>query len=78
MGNILHGLDGALSIRRAAKPVAAAPVEPASPVASAVHAFDPAEHTVTEVLAYLEQQPADADRVIALERDGKARKSIIG
>jgi hypothetical protein len=40
--------------------------------------FDPAEHTVPEVLDHLEQHPDDADRVLGLERDGKARAGVLG
>jgi hypothetical protein len=39
--------------------------------------FDPGEHSVADVQAYLEQHPEDADRVLAAERDGKNRKSIM-
>lgn len=40
--------------------------------------FDPSEHSVEEVLAYLDHVDRDvADRVIAAERDGKARKTIL-
>lgn len=41
--------------------------------------FNPAEHSVEEVAAYLaEADEAEQDRVRALELDGKARKSIVG
>lgn len=40
--------------------------------------FEPSEHSVEEVLAYLDHVDRDvADRVIAAERDGKARKTIL-
>jgi hypothetical protein len=47
-------------------------------------AFDPSKHDAPEVLAYLDALSADDydavaefDRVIAAERDGKARKTIL-
>jgi hypothetical protein len=40
--------------------------------------FDPSAHTVAEVNDYLDANPDDADRVLAAERDGKARVSIVG
>lgn len=41
--------------------------------------FDPAEHDVKGVLAYLEgTPPAEYDRVIAAEEDGLARKGVLG
>jgi hypothetical protein len=40
--------------------------------------FDPADHTVDEVKAYLESADDDeVDRVLALEADGKARKGLL-
>ncbi|MFE0036831.1 hypothetical protein [Streptomyces sp. NPDC059015] len=53
------------------------PVTPAEP-------FDPSEHDAPEVLAYLDSlgtddsdAVAERERVIAAERDGKARKTIL-
>ena len=41
--------------------------------------FDPGEATVDQVLGYLASaDPDEQARVITLEREGKARKSIIG
>lgn len=40
--------------------------------------FHPADHNVDEVLAYIEEHPEDATRVIAEEKAGKARTSIVG
>lgn len=41
--------------------------------------FDPSEHTVAEVTAYLDYAtPEERDRVIAAEQDGKARAGIVG
>ncbi|MEO6571024.1 MAG: hypothetical protein ABIO83_05705 [Ilumatobacteraceae bacterium] len=39
-------------------------------------AFNPDDHTVEEVQAYLDDHPDDADRVLAAEADGKGRKSL--
>jgi len=55
-----------------------APAEPAPAVASAPAVFDPAEHNVVDVLAYL----ADADederaRVLAAEAAGESRATIL-
>lgn len=40
--------------------------------------FDPAEHTVPDVLAYIEAHPEQADAVVAAERGGQHRKGIVG
>jgi hypothetical protein len=51
------------------------PAEEAAPAAD----FDPSRHTVDEVSAYLSQaDEAEKERVLAAERAGKARKSIVG
>ncbi|MGW3572182.1 hypothetical protein ACWDSL_51470 [Streptomyces sp. NPDC000941] len=40
--------------------------------------FDPAKHSVKEVLAYLDTaDPDEAERVIAAEQAGEARKTIL-
>jgi hypothetical protein len=40
--------------------------------------FDPSEHSVDEVLAYLDAASLDeAERVVQAESDGKARKGIL-
>ncbi len=39
--------------------------------------FDPSEHTVAQVLAYLADNPEDQERVVALEEQGKNRKMIV-
>lgn len=42
------------------------------------HQFDPAEHTVTEVLDHLAQvDPTEHARIIAAETAGQARKGIV-
>jgi hypothetical protein len=40
-------------------------------------AFDPADHTINEVLAYLEDHPDDLEAVIAAEGQGKARSTLL-
>lgn len=40
--------------------------------------FDPAEHTVAEVQAYLSEHPDQTEYVLERERAGKARTSLIG
>jgi len=63
-----------------ARPVAPAPVAPIAAImapASDSGTFDPGEWPVAEVLAYLDANPDDAARVLALESDGKGRKSIL-
>jgi hypothetical protein len=40
--------------------------------------FDPREHTVAEVTAYLQQNPGDAGRVFGLEEKGAKRAGILG
>jgi hypothetical protein len=59
-----------LSRREAEDPVAAA--------ADADTTFHPGDHGIPEVLAHLEENPVDAERVLAEERAGKARKGILG
>jgi hypothetical protein len=47
-----------------------------------VTAFDPGDHTVKDVLAYIEQyqtdSPGEVQRVLALEAAGKNRPTILG
>lgn len=40
--------------------------------------FAPAEHTVGEVQAHLEQHPQDVSAVVAAESRTKARKGVLG
>lgn len=40
--------------------------------------FDPAEHTVAEVQAYLDAHPDDRDAVLELEAEGKNRATLMG
>ena len=53
--------------------------EPATLVGSVPPAgpFDPHAHSVAEVLAYLADNPDERETVIALESQGRARKTII-
>ncbi len=39
--------------------------------------FDPNQHTVDEVLAYIESAPDERDAILRAEQAGKSRKSII-
>ncbi len=41
-------------------------------------AFDPGAHTVADVEAYLAEHPDERDAVLAAERSGKARVSLVG
>jgi hypothetical protein len=40
-------------------------------------AFDPADHTVDEVLAYVDKHPDKADAVLAAEEAGKNRSTLV-
>jgi trigger factor len=47
--------------------------------ATVTPSFDPTEHTVDEVKAYLDEANEDeATRIVEAEKDGKGRKSIVG
>jgi hypothetical protein len=39
--------------------------------------FDPAKHNAADVLAYVKRNPDQRQRILALERDGKARTSVL-
>jgi hypothetical protein len=54
------------------------PQEAADPLAAEDTRFHPDNASVDEVHAYLQEFPTDAERVLAEERSGKARKGIIG
>lgn len=58
-----------------APPAGLPPVEASPP--PALPQFDPAAHTVSQVLAYILQNPDDRKRVLAAERKGKNRKTIV-
>lgn len=69
----------AIAVARHVTP-APAPVAPIAPMMTPTPdsgTFDPGEWPVAEVLAYLDANPDDAARVLALESDGKGRKSIL-
>jgi len=52
--------------------------EPTSPSnTEEIDSFDPGDHTVDEVKAYIEEHPDRKDDVLAAEKDGKARKGIL-
>jgi hypothetical protein len=52
---------------------------PAAPApAEAEVEFDPGEHTVAEVEAYVQEHPDDVDRVLDAERAGKNRVTLTG
>ena len=40
--------------------------------------FDPGEHTVAEVEAYIAEHPDQRDAVLTAEADGKARVTLVG
>jgi hypothetical protein len=40
--------------------------------------FDPGEHTVAEVHDYIAAHPGEADAVLAAEKSGKARATLVG
>ena len=40
--------------------------------------FHPVDHSVDEVLTYVAEHPAEAERVIAEEKAGKARVTLVG
>jgi hypothetical protein len=39
--------------------------------------YDPADHTVTEVIGWVEDHPDERDAVLAAEREGKHRVTLI-
>lgn len=68
-----------LMAKRAAKrrgTVVSAEAEAAEPVEDG--GYDPADHTVTEVQAYLAENPDQSGYVLDRERGGKARVTLIG
>lgn len=51
---------------------------PGDPVAEQDHEFDPADHSVEEVKAYLEDaNEEERQRVLEAEKNGKARKTLL-
>lgn len=39
--------------------------------------YDPGDHTVNEVHLYLAEHPEETDRVLEMEREGRARKGLL-
>lgn len=39
--------------------------------------FDPSDHTVDEVIEYLEANPGEVEAVLAAEEEGKARSTLL-
>lgn len=52
-------------------------VEPTAEEAKAVTSYDPATQTIKEVDAYLDEHPEELGAVLALEREGKNRPTLI-
>jgi hypothetical protein len=55
-----------------------APVEESGKPAKKSASFDPGEHTVVEVEEYLAKHPDETDAVLAAEKAGKARTTLVG
>lgn len=53
---------------------AALPLPDSPPVGGG---FDPGQHTVSEVLAYLADHPDETDAIRAAEETGKARSTLL-
>ena len=47
------------------------------PAESLEETYDPADHTVDEVMEYLEEHPEQKDQVLAIERGRRGRKGIL-
>ena len=47
------------------------------PAGEVAPAYDPGQHTVTEVLAHVEQHPDQAQTIRDAEADGKARSTLL-
>jgi hypothetical protein len=56
---------------------AALPPPPSPEQTAGGGSYDPGEHTVAEVLAYVAEHPDQADQVRAAEQDGKARTTLL-
>jgi predicted pyridoxine 5'-phosphate oxidase superfamily flavin-nucleotide-binding protein len=70
-----YGLMAKRAAKRRGVLVSAEP-EAAEPVADG--GYEPADHTVAEVQAYLEENPDQSGYVLDRERGGKARVTLIG
>lgn len=58
-------------------PPTAVEVPAADPAGGAVQ-YDPADHTVEQVQAFLAEHPEHADAVLESERQGKNRAGLVG
>ena len=81
MGSFHDMLKGQLDAARAeAAPAEPAPalvvVSPPEPETVEADVFDPADYSVAEVVEYVEANPDQRAIVLAMEADGKDRKSI--
>jgi hypothetical protein len=61
-----------------AQPDAFAPADFPEQLRQAGVLFDPGEHSVDEVRQHLADHPEDEGRVLRMERNDKARKSLVG
>lgn len=80
--HVLAVSDDILAQAVAAYRDAAKPREEAKAVAlvaeqATVDAYDPAIHTVDEVLGYVDEEPSRAPVVLAAEKEGKNRASVV-
>jgi hypothetical protein len=60
------------------EPVVAEHDEAGWPDPTPLAAFQPGQHTITEVLAYVDEHPDDLDRVLVAEIDGAHRTTLVG
>lgn len=44
---------------------------------AAEEGYDPSEHTVTEVIGYVEDNPDQVEEILAAEQAGKARTTLV-
>jgi hypothetical protein len=51
--------------------------EESAPALAEEEEFDPTDYTVTEVISFVEDNPETLEDVLALEREGKARTTLI-
>lgn len=63
--SIVNGLTGGEAIKVASED------------STTATSYDPAEHNVAEVKEYIEKNPDERDAVIAAERRGKARSTLL-
>lgn len=52
-------------------------VEPTAEEAQAITSYDPAAHSIAEVNQHLEEHPEELSAILALEREGKNRSTLI-